>query len=442
MTQGESAVGAAPRVPAERDLTLDLTRVSCVVLVVLVHVLFTGVGRAPDGALVIERTVEATAWFGPLSWVLNIMPLFFVVGGFAARVGWTSAQRRGATAADFVRVRLQRLARPALPLFLFFALILGVARLLPLDAGMRAMVDTIAIGVGSPLWFLAAYMLTQALAPLMIRFHERNAWAPIVVLAVLALVVDLFVQRIVTESWGMPRIDLTTWDIGSDLFGLPNVVFVWLLAQQIGFVMADGWFARRRRWQLVGIILVGYALIWALVALVPYATGMLRNQWPPTLLMAILAVIQAAGLTLLKPALAALMRTRVAQGFVFLVGSRLMTTYLWHLPMIMVLTGLELLLPFPMPFPGSALWWWTRPLFLLVVLASVWVLSLWLVRYERVPTGAPRLPGPAPVIIAVVLFVLAPLGITAYGLDAGWALLGAIATAAALWLTRPVKEAP
>lgn len=54
-----------------------------------------------------------------------------------------------------------------------------------------------------------------------------------------------------------------------------------------------------------------------------------------------------------------------------LIGSRLMTVYLWHLPMIMVLTGIALLLPFPMPAPGGAVWWWTRVPFLLLVLALV-----------------------------------------------------------------------
>ncbi len=430
---------AAPEVdtaPRSRDLTLDLARVMCVVLVVFVHVLFTGVGRADDGSLIIERTADHTPWFAAASWALNIMPLFFVIGGFTARTGWASTRRRGGSATDFVRVRLWRLARPALPLFVFFAVALGVARALPLGAGVDDMVDTIAIGIGSPLWFLAAYMLAQACAPFMIRWHERRPLVPIIALAGAAFAVDVFVQRVVTEAWGMPRIDVATYEPGSDLFGLPNVLFVWLLAQQIGFVMADGFFERRRWWQLGGIIVAGYGLILLLVTLVPYSDSMLRNQWPPTVLMDVLAVMQAALLALLHRPLTALMATKPAQAIVFVIGSRLMTIYLWHLPMIMILTGVELLLPLPMPTPGGAVWWWTRPAFLVVVLATVWLLSLWLVRFERVPApGRPRIAGSAPVVIGVALFVVAPLGITAYGLDVWLAITGAVLTATALAIT-------
>ena len=83
----------------------------------------------------------------------------------------------------------------------------------------------------------------------------------------------------------------------------------------------------------------------------------------------------AAALTLLHRPLAALMETRAARAAVWFLGSRLMTVYLWHLPVIMVLTGVQLLLPLPLPEPGSAIWWATRIPMLLLVLAGL----LWLV---------------------------------------------------------------
>lgn len=391
-------------------------------------------GRDADGALLIEKTVEAQPWFAPASWIANIMPLFFVVGGYAARAGWRSALARGENADAFVRVRLARLARPALPLMLFFTIALGATRLLGIDP---ALVDTIAIGIGSPLWFLAAYMIAQALAPMMMRLHERHgAWVLLVLFAA-ALAVDAFRFLFIGGVLGIEPVVPGGYGLGQELFGIPNILFVWLFAQQVGFFLYDKWFAHRAWWQLTLMIFGGYAVLWGLVSLGGYTQSMLGNQWPPTATMAVLAIIQASALTLLHAPLTALMRTRAAQGAVFLIGSRLMTIYLWHLPLIMMLIGIELLLPLPLPAPGSAVWWWTRPVFFLVVLGAVLLLSLWLGRFEKVPPlGSARRPSAVATVGAVLIFVVPIIAITAYGLDFPLAAVAAAGTATALWLTR------
>lgn len=417
--------------PEGRDLTLDLVRVACVVLVVFAHILFSGVGRGPDGSILIERTVEAQTWFDVASWIADIMPLFFVVGGFAAYAGWRSARKRGDGESQFVRVRLARLARPALPLFAFFTVALGAARMLGVDPGL---VDTVAIGVGSPLWFLAAYMLVQALAPRMIGLHVRYGWRVPVVLLGCALLVDLVRFVVVRGMLGMPALSPDRYGLGEELFGVPNVLFVWLFCQQIGFFLFEGWFRRRAAWQLTLLIAAGTAVAVGLVPVIGYSWNMMTNQWPPTVPMALLGVVQASALTLLHRPLSALTRFRAVQGAIFLIGSRLMTVYLWHLPMVMVLIGIQLLLPLPMPHPGSAAWWWTRVPFLLVVLAAVWLLSMPLMRFEKLPPlGAARFRGAT--AFGVATFIGAPLAITAYGLDLPLALAGLIGTAVALWAT-------
>ncbi|MFE6733828.1 acyltransferase [Microbacterium sp. NPDC057650] len=418
-------------VPAGRDLTLDLVRVACVVLVVFAHILFSGVGRGADGSILIERTVEQQTWFDVASWIADIMPLFFVVGGFAARAGWASSLKRGGTEDEFVRVRLARLARPALPLFVFFTVALGAARMLGIDP---ALVDTVAIGVGSPLWFLAAYITAQALAPTMMRLHTRYGGRILVVLFAGVVIVDLLRFGLVRGVLGVHSLTPDHYGVGDELAGIPNVLFVWLFCQQVGFFLYDGWFRRRRAWQLIALMAGGYVLAVASVPLMGYSWNMLANQWPPTLPLAILAVVQAAGLTLLHKPLTALTKVRAVQGMMLLIGSRLMTVYLWHLPVVMILIGIELLLPIPMPAPGGALWWWTRVPFLLLVLAVVWLLSIPLARFEKVPPlGAPRLRTATP--LAVVLFLLPPLAISAYGLDLPLAAAGLVLTGAALWLT-------
>ena len=417
--------------PEGRDLTLDLVRVACVVLVVFAHILFSGVGRNPDGSILIERTVEAQTWFDVASWIADIMPLFFVVGGFAAAAGWRSAQKRGQSESEFVRVRLARLARPALPLFVFFSVALGATRMLGIDPSL---VDTVAIGVGSPLWFLAAYMLAQALAPRMMALHARYGRRVLAVLLGCALAVDLVRFLLVRDVFGVHSLAPDRYGVGEELFGIPNVLFVWLFCQQVGFFLFDGWFRRLRAWQLLALMAAGTAVAVGLVPVIGYSWNMLANQWPPTVPMALMAIVQAAGLTLLHRPLTALTRVRAVQAAMLLIGSRLMTVYLWHLPMVMVLIGIELLLPVPLPHPGGPVWWWTRVPFLLLVLAAVWLLSLPLARFEKVPPLTPVRSGAA-TPLGVALFIVAPLAITAYGLDFPLALLGAVCTALALWLT-------
>ncbi len=255
-----------------------------------------------------------------------------------------------------------------------------------------------------------------------------------------ALIVDTVRFVIIGGIFGVGAVPETGYGFGQELFGIPNVMFVWLFAQQVGFFVYDGWFQRRRWWQLVLLIAGGYAALGALVSLGGYSWSMLTNQWPPTALMAILAVVQASALTLLHAPLTALMRTRPAQAVVFVLGSRLMTIYLWHLPMIMVLTGIQLSLPLPLPAPGSATWWWTRLPFLLVVLGAVWVLSLWLVRFEKVPAaGAPRFSARWATVLGAIVFIVPVLAITAYGLDLLLAAIALVGTAVALALTGSVS---
>ena len=131
------APGATRPDLSARDLTLDLARVVCVLFVVIVHVLMVGIGPGADGSLVASRPAEQEPWFNAATWVGQIMPLFFVVGGFASAAGWASWARRGGDAVGFIRTRTLRLAQPALPLFVFFAIVL-----LAVDALVPASIST------------------------------------------------------------------------------------------------------------------------------------------------------------------------------------------------------------------------------------------------------------------------------------------------------------
>ncbi len=389
---------------SKRDLTLDLARVFAVLLVVVIHLLEVGVGTGPHG-LTISRPLEHEPWFNALTWVFQIMPLFFVVGGFASLTAWRSLVRRGGGAAEYVTTRVLRLAQPAFPLFVFYVVVVGAATLIGVDPKL---LGPVVLGAGSPLWFLAAYGLCQAVVPFAVHWHLRAPKRTLLVLLVGAIIVDV-----------------ARYSTGNTAVGLLNLFFVWVLIQQLGFWYADGWFDRRRWWQLVIVALASWATLFPLTIWGPYSPDMLTDLNPPTVPLIALGLSQACALRLLRPALARLMRTRGARAVVFAVGSRLMTIYLWHLPIIIILAGIALLIPAASPEPGSAVWWWSRIPIYLLVLALLFVLSLLVGRWER-----PRQLGSTPpgwiVVVASALTIVPPTLIIQYFLDLRLAIVGAV----------------
>lgn len=405
---------------SKRDLTLDIARVFCVLLVVVIHLLMVGVGLDATGAIVTSRPLEAQPWFAGVTWAGQIMPLFFVVGGFAAITAWRSLVRRGGTAADYVRNRVLRLAQPALPLFVFYVVVIGGATLLGVDP---ALLDVAVTGAASPLWFLAAYTLCQALVPFMVGWHTRAPRATLLVLLAGAIAVDAL-----RYSTGITEI------------GLANLLFVWLLVQQLGFWYADGWFAARSWWQLAIIAVVAWATLVPMTFVGPYSFDMLTNLNPPTLPLVALAVAQACVLRLLRPALSALMNTHAARAVVFVVGSRLMTIYLWHLPVILVVTGLSLLIPGAAPEPATPAWWLSRPVLYVLVLAGVFGLSFLVGRWEA-PREITPTPPTAVVAIAAVLSFIPSFLVMEFFMDLPLAIIGSVLLSAAVlmlgrWKTR------
>ncbi len=406
---------------SKRDLTLDLARVFCVLLVVVIHLLMTGVIIDARGGIGLERTLEAQPWYRLATWVGQIMPLFFVIGGIVGLGAWRRLQSRGGDAPGYVTSRVLRLAQPAFPLFVFYAVAIGVGLIIIMTTGLLGfrVLDAVIIGAGSPLWFIAAYGLSQALLPFLARMHTVAPKRTVLVLLAAVIAVDAI--RYATDLG-----ELSLW------LGLLNLLFVWPLIQQIGFWYADGFFDRPW-WQLALISLAALGMLWPLTTFGPYSADMLVNQNPPTLPLVVIGLSQAAFLRLLKRPLSALMRTRPAQGFVFLAGSRLMTIYLWHLPMIVLISGLAILVPLASPAPGSAEWWWSRPIEFVLILAGLFALSFLVGRFERTPeTGST--PPVAIVALATVLTIAVPIIMIPLGLDFALAVAGAITFGTAILL--------
>jgi hypothetical protein len=336
---------------------------------------------------------------------------------------WRSLRRRGGDGPDYVKSRVLRLAQPAFPLFVFYVVAIGAGLIIITTTGALGfpVLDGVFIGAGSPLWFLAAYGICQALVPFLARLHEVAPKRTILVLFLGVIVVDV--------------LHYSTAGLGGLTFywlGLLNLLFVWPLVQQIGFWYADGFFDRPW-WQLALIAVVALGMLIPLTAVGPYDQNMLVNLNPPTLPLVFLGVAQAATLRLLKRPLSALMRTRVMKAVVFVVGTRLMTIYLWHLPLIVALSGIALLIPGASPDPGTAVWWATRPIEYALVLLALFGLSFLVGRWEQ-PRELGATP-PTPVVgLAVLLSIAVPVLLIPLGLDLALAIAGAITFGIAILL--------
>ncbi|WP_314324590.1 acyltransferase [Paenarthrobacter ilicis] len=410
-------------VPATRDLVVDFIRVACMFAVVAVHLLMMGISVDQSG-IGVGNPLTSLSWFAQGTWFGQVMPLFFVVGGFASITSWRSLRRKGGDAGDYLRNRVLRLVRPTVALYAFLAAALWIAT----AAGVPGdLLSVIAVGAGVQLWFLAAYLICQAMVPLMARFHEQAPYRTLAALAAGAVVVDVVRLGLEQNPWGFD----------SNPIGLLNMVFVWGMLQQLGFLYADGFFDRFARWQLVLAAAACYQAMIPLTHAGPYPVDMLTNQNPPMFPLILVGLAHVLLVKAVYPVLQRFVQVGWVQKVMFVVGSRAMTIYLWHLPLIIAMFGITLVLRLPFPEPASAEWWLTRPLFYVAAWALVLLVSTPLVRLELATTAlAPGAARPAMWRIAAgtVLAVIPPFVVMRSGLDTANATWGLVLLVAAVAL--------
>src|SRR5438093_13661449 len=111
------------------------------------------------------------------------MPIFFIVGGFTNAHSWRSAGERGVSYAHWLRARSARLLGPA-QIFVAFGTLLPILAV-ALGLISSGMARTGGREVALPIWFLAVYLLTVAVAQALVA---SDLWIGCVtVLAVLAV---------------------------------------------------------------------------------------------------------------------------------------------------------------------------------------------------------------------------------------------------------------
>lgn len=374
------AARAVAGTPPDRDRVVDAARAVSLVVVVAGHAIVAVVAW-PDGVPVLGNLLAAFPWTQALTWVLQVMPLFFVAGGAANALSWQRHRARGGDYATWLWARADRLLRPA---WVYLAIMSVVATVVTLLAPART-AEPLMLLVTQLLWFLGAYLLVTALTPLF-----RAASPARSALVALGLIGACGLVDAARFLWGAP-----------EAIGLVNFVLVWTVPAYLGTLRAHGTAARYRPWQV--LVVVGAAVVtnavliregpWP-VSLVGMPGEPVSNMAPPTVVLAIHSLVLACILTLASGPLSRLMQRPAAWRPVTAVNLVAMTLYLWHLPVLIAVTVLAHAVSMERPvalddagFPVPDGWGygWGSLLFWAAYAAGVWAVVRLMWPFEHAP---------------------------------------------------------
>src|SRR5215211_3497017 len=418
-TPTRTADRVAAATPPERDRFADLLRVASIVVVVAGHWLMAVVGWR-GGRVEAGNAIALAPGLWLATWLLQVMPLFFFVGGLANLV----SARRGGGWVAFIRGRAARLLRPTVA---FLAVWTAAAAVLHLAGVLEAMLRPATRLVVQPLWFLGLYLLVVALAPAMLRLHRRFGPAVAVWLGLAAGAADL-----AGRLPGLGRL--------ADL----NFLLVWLFAHQLGFLYADGTLTRWPRRAHAAMAAGGLAALAALTASGAWPPSMVglpgdrvSNMNPPSLCIVALTVWLVGLAMLVRDPLRRWLARPHPWTMVVTAGSALMTLFLWHLTALVLAVPVLHPLGLTQPLPGSPTWWALRPLWLLVPAALLVPLVAVFSRLERPrpQAPAPLQAGPARVLVAVAGTAAVVVGLLGVAVGGIWPLPGSPANLAGLHIT-------
>lgn len=366
---GRTFMDLAAQTPSSRDRYVDFLRAFSICVVVLGHWLIAVV-YITDGQISGVNALHVIPGLWITTWILQVMPLFFFVGGFSNLVTLDSLARKGGDYSQFIQSRLSRLMRPTVVLL---ALWIPLAVAVDLFSGFSDTVMEQGTGlVTRPLWFLGVYLVMIALAPLMLKIHRRFGFRALAGMAVGAAVVDL-----AGVGFNVP------------LVGNFNYLFVWLFAHQLGFFYADGSLLKLSTRHYAAMALGGLAVLAALTKYGDYSVSMVglvnerSNTNPPTICILVLTIWQVGLAMLLRKPFSRLLARQRIWAYVIALNAMIMTMFLWHQTALLITVGIIYPLGFPQPEAGTAQWWALRPVWVAALATVLAVLVAVFGRYER-----------------------------------------------------------
>lgn len=351
-----------------RNVYADLLRSASIVAVVFGHWLATGV-RDQDHHYVGVDALTVVSWGPWVTLVLQVIPVFFLVGGYANAASWVRHRDGGEEWQAWVINRVRRLLLPTCVYLGVIALFMLAGQLLHGDPRELAEAGW---ALSLHLWFLAAYMVVLLCTPALYAAHRRWGLGVPLVMVVAAAVID---TGVVEFRW--------------HVVGWANYLLVWGCFHQVGFSWRDGLLAGWRR----GGVLACVACV-ALVGLIwigPYPISMvgvpgarIQNPSPPSTALLAFGLIQCGVAVALEQNVTRwLARHRRARAVVDTAGALTMPIYLWHMVPVVTVVLAGYLTVVGDPAIGSGQWWTQRPIWIVTLGLVLAVVLLVLARLSR-----------------------------------------------------------
>lgn len=434
--------------PASRDRYLDFLRVVAILMVIVGHWVVRVVVEQ-DGVLVSRYLLDISPAWQWVTLVWQVMPVFFLVGGLINAQSWRRAREEGERPVDWMRGRARRLLFPMLPVL---AALSVAGALVHLTVGTEALIFGLDVAI-IPMWFLAAYLMVICLTPATLDLHERGrGWSLVLVFMLIIVAVDIFRFTI-----GGPTV------ANQPAIAAVNFIFVWVVIHQVGYYWADDRLPARAMGQMA--LLVGSAALLAVMigsgfyplTMIPVeGSDQPNNGSPPTAALIVLGLAQLALALLLRRPVEAWLHRPLAWAPIGLMGPKLISLFLWHQAvMVAVAHVVYPLALLPVTQDVDAVWWWSRPLWVLYCALPLAAVVLLVRPIDEPPAGVEAREGGAWATgSGVVLFsagiaglVATDMHMEAMPLGLPWpallAVLGGMAALGALRLAdfRPARAA-
>ena len=371
---------AARHTPDNRNRSVDLYRAIAISFVIFGHWLLVAAVDRGNG-LDLTIILAEQPWTQYATWVAQVMPVFFFVGGFSNAISWQSAGRDPEKARIWAATRLTRLLLPTVPLVLVWAVIaiLG-AQVFNLTPDQIVLFTQAAL---VPIWFLAVYIIITVAVPVSWWLWERLGLASVALLTLAAIAVDTI-----------------AFSFGQDWLRWSNYGFVWLAVHQLGYAWQTGKLSQGRA---LALLVLGVVWLTLLLVVFDYPISMVSvpgeevsNTLPPTVAMLAIGCIQIGLVLLVERAANAWLQREAPWAAVIVLNQMIMTVYLWHMTALIIAVGAAYGLGSIglTADPGTSDWWVMRPLWIAIFIVILIPFVLIFMRFEGASKApSDKLPG-------------------------------------------------